>query len=443
MFHAARFRLVAWNAGILTLILVVLGFLVYHQFATTLFSSVDAQLQNQKELAYERINNSGGDIYAVAGYDSAPAGYRILEAEPGSLKVDHSSVCPDPAFWMSCPANSMLPVSPGGLVEARSGATDFRTVEFAGEPWRVLSYPIVTNNGAVLGIVQIARVVDGEETSLNQLTSLLFLGGFLGIVLAVVAGLFLASRALVPLRDAFNRQRKFTADASHELRTPLALIRANAEMLERHGASLPPDDSELVTEIINETDHLNRLVGDLLTLARADAETITITRERVDLAALVNSVHEDLHLIAESRGIETQVTTNGPIAILGDPGRLRQLLLILLDNAIKYTDPGGRVTLALRGSDHRALLEVADTGVGIPAADLPRIFDRFYRVDQARGHDGGTGLGLAIARWIAQAHKGEIKVESAVGEGTRFVIDLPVASAARADAARPDAVTAR
>jgi signal transduction histidine kinase len=200
-------------------------------------------------------------------------------------------------------------------------------------------------------------------------------------------------------------------------------------MLALHSEQLPEGDSELVGEIIYETDHLNRLVGDLLTLARADAGSLELNARPVDFRALVSDVHDDLSRIAEANGITSEVSLNGPVTVQGDEGRLRQLLLILLDNALKYTDPGGRVDIALARDDNRARLVVSDTGIGIPAEDLPHIFERFYRVDRAREHEsGGTGLGLSIAQWIVQAHHGNIKVDSDVGRGTRFQIDIPAAS---------------
>jgi signal transduction histidine kinase len=304
------------------------------------------------------------------------------------------------------------------------GGEDIRTVTFHGSPYRVLTFPVIV--GGFPYIIQIGRIAIGEQESLEQLAVLLVIGAIVGVVLTGAGSLFLANRALIPIRQAFSRQRQFTADASHELRTPLALIRANAEMLTLHGERLAPQDTELVTEIIRETDHLNRLVRDLLTLARADTETVKIHTGPVDFRALVGEVHEDLQRIAESRGIESELSLNGPVTVTGDEGRLRQLLLILLDNALKYTDPGGTVTISLGHADRRARLTVSDTGIGIPAADKPHIFERFYRVDRAREHQsGGTGLGLSIAQWIVQAHNGEIKVESELGQGTTFHVDLP------------------
>jgi signal transduction histidine kinase len=324
-----------------------------------------------------------------------------------------------------CDPSTLQAVDAAAIQEVRAqGGEDLRTVSFRGNPYRVLTFGVVVGNMPY--VIQIGRPFLGEEESLDKTAFLLIICAVLGVLLIGGSSFFLANRALIPIRKAFARQRQFTADASHELRTPLALIRANAEMLTLHGDRLPPQDTELVTEIIRETDHLNRLISDLLTLARADTESVNINTKPVDFRALVGDVHEDLQRIAESRGIDSELSLNGSVTVPGDEVRLRQLLLILLDNALKYTDPGGKVTVTLGHADRRARLTVADTGIGIPAADRPHIFERFYRVDRAREHEsGGTGLGLAIAKWIVQAHNGEIKVDSEVGQGTIFQVDLP------------------
>lgn len=427
MFRIARYRLVAWNVLVFSAILVVLGIIVYGVFYSQVYSSVDQQLKAQDARLEVYLFSNAGNL-------------RVLEAPPNNLldpavrtvitnsagQVNWTSDCPDSTYFPNnCSQDDMTPISADSIRQVLlSGKPDVRSTTFQKEPYRVRTFPMIIA-GSLL-VVQTSRIVQGEEGALNEVRDVLIGGTILGIILAAMGSLFLANRALIPIRQAFARQRRFTADASHELRTPLALIRANAEMLDRHGEQLPPEDSELITEIIRETDHLNRLVGDLLTLARADSESTAIVTRPVDLRDLITEVHEDLHLIAESRGIESAVSVNGPVVVSGDEGRLRQLLLILLDNALKYTDPGGRVELSLRGSDHHARLVVADTGIGIPTADLPHIFERFYRVDRAREHEsGGTGLGLAIAQWIVQAHRGTIKAESQVGKGTSFQIELP------------------
>jgi signal transduction histidine kinase len=444
MFSRARLRLVIWNVSVVALLLLIICGAVYGFFSSNVYHEVDQLLIDRQDrvlnaMQLDAQNNQPIDavqLYAGLG-DGVQTTGSIDEAEYPTIitdlkgQYDWSTMC----FLMlstyasgGCPPETRTPYSIDAINAAASGGTDMRTVWRSGEPERILTFVPPVPQGFVPEVVQIAHSASGEENALTQLRTLLIIGGALGVLFAAGTGLFLANLSLVPIREAFTRQRQFTADASHELRTPLALIRANAEMLGRSRV-LTEADGELADEIINETDHLNRLVGDLLTLARADTGALQIINKPVDLRALVEQVHEDMHLIAEDRGIASTISLDGPVTVTGDEGRLRQLLLILLDNAMKYTDTGGSIAIELRRVDNRAHLVVRDTGIGIPRADLPHIFDRFYRVDRAREHEsGGTGLGLSIARWIVHAHHGTIRPESTVGAGTAFYIDLPAGS---------------
>lgn len=226
------------------------------------------------------------------------------------------------------------------------------------------------------------------------------------------------------LEQAYGTQQRFVSDASHELRAPLTAIQANLELL-RDRAEMPAEDRERATrEAAGEAGRLARLVADLLSLARADAG-MPLRREPVELdRLLMDVVGEARHL---TRGQRLEIGTLNPCAIEGDPDRLKQLLLIVVDNGIKYTPPGGRVRLSLRREDGAAAFIVEDTGVGIPGEELPRVFERFYRADTARSRDpGGTGLGLPIARWIASQHGGTIQLESKQGSGTTATVTFPL-----------------
>lgn len=448
MFRTARWHLVAWNVLVFLLLLSILGGAAYGVFESRIYSGVDDELHTQEQRVIEQLTADNlptpDSFFAQTPY-FVPAEFRTIVTDETGQVNDSPTECPSNNLLQplpNCNLSSFLPTSKAAVhavitlahdpANAYHGTSpplytlqDMRIATFRQTPYRVLSFGVIYG-GSLLGIVQIARVAAGEQEALHQLRILLLVGGALGIVFAAAGSVFLADRALVPIRKAFARQRQFTADASHELRTPLALIRANAEMLYRHSADDP--DSELVGEIIRETDHLNRLVGDLLTLARADAESLKLINRPVDFRSLVADVHEDLHAFADARGIHTALALDGPVKVSGDEVRLRQLLLILMDNALKYTDPGGEVTITVRKRDNRAYLVVQDTGIGIPDEDLPHIFERFYRVDRAREHEsGGTGLGLAIAKWIVQVHHGNIKVVSATGQGARFEVELPAA----------------
>jgi len=430
MFRQARWRLVAWNTSIVALLLLLIGGAVYGFFSSNLYNGVDRLLLERQQRLVDQMSTVGADAVNEYSFNSQfhEPEYPALITDT-SGRTDLSTACLSwmTAFGTTCPADTKTPFSPDAIRAASTQGQDFRTVTRNGEAERVLTFVAPPTLGYPTEVVQIAHSATGEENALSELRRLLLFGGFLGVLFAGACGLFLANKSLVPIREAFERQRQFTADASHELRTPLALIRANAEMLGR-SRTLHPEDSVLSDEIIEETDHLNRLVSDLLTLARADTGALQIIAKPVDLRSVVSDVHEDVRLIAQERGISSGVSLNGAVMVAGDEGRLRQLLLILLDNAIKYTDSGGEVNVELSRAENRARLVVEDTGIGIPKADLPHIFDRFYRVDRVREHEsGGTGLGLSIAQWIVQAHHGSIRAEETAGGGTKFQVDLPLA----------------
>jgi two-component system OmpR family sensor kinase len=234
------------------------------------------------------------------------------------------------------------------------------------------------------------------------------------------------------LETSFGALRRFTADASHELKTPLTVIRADVERSMSPRTTSSEKDIAL-EEALQQVTRMADLVESLLTLARADEGRFDLHREPVQLALLTREVVETARLLGEMGGVTIDVPVMEDAEILGDPTRLRQLFLNLVTNAIKYTARGGRVEITLALSDDQALFAVRDTGIGIAAADLPYIFERFWRADRARSRAserGGFGLGLAICQWIAQAHGGSLTVESRLGRGSRFVAILPLARAA-------------
>jgi signal transduction histidine kinase len=310
---------------------------------------------------------------------------------------------------------------------ALTGKTDERVITIQGEPVRIVSAPVFDASGEVVGAVQAAR---GQSRHHDELRIALYtsLGGIvLGAIVAPVAGLFLARRAMRPIDAAFETQRAFVADASHELRTPLAVLRANAELIQR----LPEDSSvEMKQEaagMITEIDELTRLVNDLLFLARADELGGKLLEMKpVELNSLIAAEEAAHQNRARAAGLTLTATSSADVVVSGDGDRLKQVFRILLDNAIAYTPSGGAVTIDLTTKGSDAIVRVRDTGVGIPEKDLPHLFDRFYRTDHARdSRTGGSGLGLAIAKAIVDAHHGSISVESRVGEGSTFTVRLP------------------
>jgi signal transduction histidine kinase len=229
------------------------------------------------------------------------------------------------------------------------------------------------------------------------------------------------NQSLERLDRLFRSQQRFLADISHELRTPLTSVRGNLDLMSRFGRY----DQESMAVIQDEMERMSRLLGDLLLLARADTGGLPLRQAPVELDNVLFEVYRQVSRIEKPVAVE--LTDVDQATVLGDEDRLKQLLLNLVDNGIKYTQPGGAVRLSLAQENNWAQLTVSDTGIGIPAEDLPHIFERFYRVDKARSRaQGGSGLGLAIAQWIVQAHGGTIQVESTPGVGTTFRVRLPL-----------------
>jgi signal transduction histidine kinase len=229
------------------------------------------------------------------------------------------------------------------------------------------------------------------------------------------------NQTLERLERLFQAQQRLMADVSHELRTPLTAVRGNIDLMQHMGET---DPASLAT-IQEEVDRMARLVGDLLLLARADSGGLPLHMKPIELDNLLFEVYRRVRVL--SKTVHVVVTDIDQVRVRGDADRLKQLFINLVHNAIKFTPDGGEVRLSLSKTEFWARIVITDTGIGIPDEDLPHIFERFYRVDKARSRSqGGSGLGLSIAKWIVEAHGGEIYVTSEVGQGTTFAIALPV-----------------
>ena len=233
---------------------------------------------------------------------------------------------------------------------------------------------------------------------------------------------------IAKLEESFRRVKHFTADASHELKTPLTILRGEVEVGLKKKRTLA-EYQRILNSNLEETDRMSRIVNDLLTLSRADMGELTMGREKVELSSLAREVWDDLQILAQERGVLLKFMDDGFTKVEGDPLFLRQLILNITENGLKYTPAGGEVELKVKGDrDQRVVrIFVSDTGIGIAPKDRKRVFDRFFRTDKARTRKtGGAGLGLSICQWIAQAHEGQIKVKSTVGKGSTFTVTLPM-----------------
>lgn len=252
--------------------------------------------------------------------------------------------------------------------------------------------------------------------------------GFVALLIASAIGYYMAGRAIIPLKEAYDKQKQFAADASHELRTPLAVLLSSAELLLADPSIQNPFLRQVLEDVKSEVKKMTNLVSDLLMVARSDNNALKFKIQRVDLAEILQQVVRMMLPLAEKKNIRLVGENFSKIMINADEQKIKQLAIILVDNAIKYTLEGGTVLVEMSNSDgKRVNFSVMDSGIGIAAEDLDKIFERFYRVDKARSREmGGNGLGLAIASEIIKLHEGKISVASKLGEGTKFTVELKI-----------------
>ncbi|MFN2280338.1 MAG: sensor histidine kinase [Anaerolineales bacterium] len=314
---------------------------------------------------------------------------------------------------------------PEAIQAALSAGSDFRTItQDDGSRIRLFTYQASIGGERI--VIQAGRSLQDQDRVLGQLLAGLAVMGGLSVVLVGFGSWWLAGRSLIPAQGAWDRQQDFIANASHELRAPLTLLRASAEVALRDVKESSPQ-GELLGDILTETDHMKELVEDLLLLSRLDAGKLDLQRELVDLSDMLPDLGREMSRVAVERGVAMEVGSVQGKAV-ADPTRLRQVLLITLDNALRHTPSGGVIQLTVRESGGDVIIQVSDTGSGIPEQHLAHVFERFYRGERDRSQDSrGSGLGLSIARGLVEAMGGSIELQSQTGQGTQVTIHLPTA----------------
>lgn len=439
-----RIRLTLWYVALVAFTLSLFSLVVYLSLAHAMRSQLDQSLETIAQIMLEELDHIEGRL--EPDIDPLPPDLlvAVFNLESELLFVNHEDWKPRPG--------------PDGRVKA------FRTVTILGQSWRELSLPVI-HDGWYTGHILVMKSEEPLDQLLANLMTFLGLGIPLTTLLAAAGGSFLAGQALQPidritraaaklqasdlsrrlptlntqdelgllistfnemlgrLDAAFQRQRQFTSDAAHELRTPLALILGRTDVtLERERS--PEEYRQALGEIRQGGDRLTRLVSKLLALARSENLSLPLERERFDLARLVGDVADSFRPQVQDKGLVLHESLDS-VFVEADQTRLTELILNLLDNAVRYTPVPGEIRLATTTERSWACLSVRDTGCGIGQEHLERIFDRFYRVDAARVGEDSAGLGLAICRSIARQHSGELTVQSHPGEGTTFRFCLP------------------
>lgn len=439
---SVRARLTLWHAGVLTLIVCLFSAGILLFLRARLFGELDSQLGRQLSVI-ERV-------------------YREEPVELADLPVDRGFM--------------FFHIAEGANIRHQTDA--WKQIGFAGAlqagadaptSWSAPDGTWYRVQATSRPAYRIAAAI--EESSIRHtlwmLAMILLAGVPFAIALAIAGGYFLAGRVLRPigvmadkaqkitaeslserlpvlnpqdefgrlanvfndtltrLQDSFDRLRRFTADASHELRTPLTAIRSVGEVA-LQGSRDAAAYRDVIGSMLEEVDRLTGLVDSLLTLTRADSGAIRLTRQSVDLGELAGNVADHLRVLADEKHQTLSAHADGLIRVMGDPAILRLSLINLVHNAIKYTPDGGSIRLQVTTTTAgHAVVEIRDTGLGIPAVHRQKIFERFYRVDAGRSSDsGGAGLGLAIARWAIEANGGSIELESEEGKGSVFRVIL-------------------
>jgi signal transduction histidine kinase len=464
-----RLKLTFLYSGFLALTLLFFGALVYFIMQHNLTAETDrsiAEIARDVVRSTRIVENYSLPLRQVVlpnmNVFASPDIYIQVLERNGSVAVQSGNL-----------AGQNMPLSEETLRQAGRGRDFYETVLAGSQSIRIYNRPLVYNN-QLIGLLQVGRTMGQVQATLGRLRFLLILGSGITLFLSSTLGWIMAGQALKPinrmteaasaiqeaqdltrrihysgpgdevgrlaetlnrmlerlhrayqvLEDAGAAQRRFVSDASHELRTPLTTIRGNVELLRKMGDQDPLTRAEALDDIAGEAARMSRLVADLLALARADSG-FELEMRTIDMGSLLSDVTRQSSLLAgemDFKAVNTGVLEG--VSVQGNADSLKQLFLILLDNAFIYTAAGGTVYLEGRLRGNRVEVDVGDTGVGIAESDLPLIFDRFYRADKSRQYDG-TGLGLAIARWIVEQHGGTIGVESREGEGSTFTVSLP------------------
>lgn len=462
--QSLKFRLIGWYACLLVGCFVILGVATYLALRTSLVSAVkENQLRRARQIAqllreemqHQNEGQVGKEVEARYAPDLNDRFVRIshrdgvllyLSSAPKSQAFDPASL--PPPKWPSDTESS-------------------REVLLLGGRELMLTAHALPMPGGINYLVETGAPMDDVQAELRKW--LLFLGAMLPIVAAIAlgGGYVLVKRALAPvdqiassaerisshnlsgrlpvtktgdeverlsialnhmierLDAAFQYSRRFVADASHELRTPLTVLKGELEDFVRK-SQLSPDWRDGLGSALEEVDRLSNIVEGLFAISRLDAGEAAAEWVKFDLAQLVSATADQMSLLAEDKGIKLSCTGSDGVWVEGDRARLKQVVVNLLDNAIKYTSAGGIVALTVSAQNGKAILEVADNGIGIPPQALSRVFERFFRVDNARSREqGGAGLGLSIVKSICTAHHGNVEASSTPGQGSRFRVELP------------------
>ncbi len=490
LFHSIRTKLTLWYSVILAITLVGFGGISYLFTSSTLSESLDQSLHSEVKWVNEFIEPQAKKIRlkrsAMLRTPTAKKNHHLRTLKQSRTMKTTPTRPPADEIWNQIYEHTILTprrqyiqiLDRNGDLLYRSPSLGKHTLSYPEIPFGSVNVVTIRNdqgNDLRLAITQndyvkifVAYPLGELNEALDGIFLIFRILAPLALLISVIGGWFLAHTSLKPvdaitttarkisarnlnerlpdhsiddelgrltatfndmigrLQESFAQVQQFSADASHELRTPLTIMRGEIEIALRR-KTLPRATRELLTSVHDELIRLSSIVESLMTLVKSEAGRLTFQFDIVALDSLLLELAEDAQVLAVGKKIKVEVGTFEPLTVRGDKTRLRQLFLNLVENAIKYTPPLGTVTLSMTHADTKAIVQISDTGIGIPRKDLPKIFDRFYRVNADRP---GSGLGLAIAKWIAEAHHGTIEVVSREKKGSTFTVTLPLSARA-------------
>ncbi|MBD2445909.1 two-component sensor histidine kinase [Nostoc sp. FACHB-152] len=438
LFQSTRLRLALWYAFFMAVILSVCGFGIYKAISHAHWVTLDREIESVAGTLHDTIElklQQPGKLEPI-----------VNELLPNICLVEKNCI----SETFNSQRHTLSAIHQGhyyvrlfdnsGRLFAIAGAYPTGiSSQFKKELWQTLqdnqgkfyhqiSFTLHTQDNRDWGYIQVGRSLEDFSSYLDAVKLTLVLGSPIVIVLVGLASWWTAGLAMRPIYKSYRQIQQFTADVAHELRTPLAATQANVESALLMSELDEMEARDILQTIQRQNQRLTHLVADLLLLARLDRQPVTIQGEICCLDDIINDLIEEFAALAIAANITLTSKLNlpTPLNILGNQDQLYRLFSNLIINAIQYTTAGGKVTVYLDRSDYHAIVQVEDTGIGIPQNELPRIFDRFYRVNSDRSRSsGGSGLGLAIVNAIVQTHLGSINVQSEMGKGTTFIIKLP------------------
>jgi heavy metal sensor kinase len=463
--RSIHFRLILWYSGLVILVSLAFGAAVYQGVRSRLYANMEQTFTRRAHRIADNILVHSNDksqpeiAYQIDSVYSPAANNRFIRI----LNKERS------LFYLS-PAPKDSRFNPGNISLPLSLDSALRTEALAeGGSLFIVDVPVTSGGKSFL--IEMGAPMDSIYATLESLIIILLSGLPLMILVVSAGGYVLVKRSLKPveairvaaeqitfgnlsgrlpvvktgdeleylsltlnqmlerLENAYQQLSQFSADASHELRTPLTIMRGELESITQREAELPVHLRERLASVLEEAERLSRITENLFAISRLDAGEARIEPITFYLVDLVKTTTDQMLLLAEEKAIEIKVNALHPAKVRGDEARLKQVVVNLLDNAIKYTPDGGDITITVSIFDHKAVLTITDTGIGIPTEALPHIFERFYRADKVRSREqGGAGLGLAIVRAICQAHGGTVEIESTEHKGTTCRVILPLAN---------------